>query len=150
MRFLSFCIVLILVSSGVTAEIYKWVDENGKTHYGDKPPDKDAENIKLKSAPKTDPAQNSRQEKQRRLLQLLEDDRKAAKQKKADEKAEKLARMEKCAEARKDLQQVQNASFLYKKSEDPRNPKVYSEEERRQITLGLENDIKKWCSDTPR
>jgi len=31
--------VLIAFYSLPQAEVYKWVDENGKTHFGDKPPD---------------------------------------------------------------------------------------------------------------
>ncbi len=148
MHFSSYCYALLLAfSCSATAEIYKWEDEDGKIHYSDKPLGKDAESVKLKSAPKADPDQGSRQEKQRRLLKLLEDDREAAKKKKAQEKAEKAERKEKCLTARKELEQVRNASFLYKKSDDPLNPLVYSEKERQEITRGLQEDIKKWCSD---
>ena len=147
MRYSAYCCVFLLQFFGnAFAEIYKWEDENGKIHYGDKPPVEDAESIELRSAPKADPNRNSRQEKQRRLLKLLEDDRQVAKKKKAEAKAAKAEREEKCLKARKDLQQVRDASFLYKKSEDPRNPQVYSDEERQEITRGLQNDIKKWCS----
>ena len=147
MRYSAYCCVFLLqIFGNAFAEIYKWEDENGKIHYGDKPPVEDAESIELRSAPKADPNRNSRQEKQRRLLKLLEDDRQAAKKKKAEEKAAKAERKEKCLKARKDLQEVRDASFLYKKSEDPRNPQVYSDEERQEITRGLQNDIKKWCS----
>ena len=149
MRLSAYCLILLLAcTSGASAEIYKWVDENGKTHYGDKPPTSDAENIELKSSPKADPNLGSRQEKQRRLLQLLEDDREAAKKKKAKEKAAKAERQEKCLKAKKELQQVRDASFLYKKSDDPLNPQVYSEKERQEITRGLQDDIKKWCAAT--
>ena len=141
-----FCYAFLLAfSCSVTAEIYKWKDEDGKIHYSDKPVGTDAESVKLKSAPRVDPNQASRKEKQRRLLKLLEDDREAAKKKKAEEQAEKAERKEKCLTARKELQQVRDASFLYKKSDDPLNPQVYSEQERQEITRGLQEDIKKWC-----
>jgi hypothetical protein len=29
---------LLIVSFGVYAEIHKWVDEDGRIHYGDRPP----------------------------------------------------------------------------------------------------------------
>ena len=32
-------IVLVIASPDSIAEVYKWVDENGRTHYGDKPPE---------------------------------------------------------------------------------------------------------------
>lgn len=33
-----FSVLLIVLSNSAFAEIYKWVDENGKTQFGDKPP----------------------------------------------------------------------------------------------------------------
>jgi len=47
-RFL-FSIIIFLLSMSVNAEIFKWVDDKGKTHFTDKPPPgKKAEEIKLK------------------------------------------------------------------------------------------------------
>ena len=141
-----YCYAFLLAFSCVaTAEIYRWEDEDGRIHYSDKPVGKDAESVKLKSAPKADPDQASRKEKQRRLLKLLEDDRDAANRKKAREKAEKARRKEKCLAARKKLNQVRRASLLYKKSDDPLNPHVYSDKEREEITSRLQDDITKWC-----
>jgi hypothetical protein len=33
-------IACVLAATGATAQVYKWVDENGKVQYGDRPPDK--------------------------------------------------------------------------------------------------------------
>ena len=38
------CLAALLASPASIADLYKWVDENGKVHYGDSPP----ENVKLK------------------------------------------------------------------------------------------------------
>ncbi len=38
------CLVSLLSTSASVADLYKWVDENGKIHYGDSPP----ENVTLK------------------------------------------------------------------------------------------------------
>lgn len=35
---LSWILPAVLLSSPVTAQVYKWVDESGKVNYGDKPP----------------------------------------------------------------------------------------------------------------
>ena len=35
-------VALTLATQGVSAEIYKWVDKDGKVHFGDQPPDADA------------------------------------------------------------------------------------------------------------
>ena len=49
-------VVLASASGANAAEVYRWVDANGKLHYADSPPpDVKAEKLNLKSAP-TDPA----------------------------------------------------------------------------------------------
>ena len=42
--FACLCLSALLASPASLADLYKWVDENGKVHYGDSPP----ENVKLK------------------------------------------------------------------------------------------------------
>lgn len=49
MKFIFLTISLLLFTNTANCEIYKWVDENGKTHFGDKKPSKlKAERIRLK------------------------------------------------------------------------------------------------------
>jgi hypothetical protein len=38
MRTLSLALLLALASGGAAAQAYRWVDENGRVHYGDRPP----------------------------------------------------------------------------------------------------------------
>ncbi len=55
---LSICLVLLFVSSGSDAEIFKWVGENGKTHYSDKKPEAEklkVEESKLKTSARENP-----------------------------------------------------------------------------------------------
>ncbi len=49
MKSIFLTISLLLFTSAAYCEIYKWVDENGKTHFGDKKPNKlKAKKIKLR------------------------------------------------------------------------------------------------------
>ena len=41
---------LLSGASTATAEVYKWVDEDGRVHFGDRPQAEDAEAIELKPA----------------------------------------------------------------------------------------------------
>jgi hypothetical protein len=53
---------LLFISSTSYAEIYKWVDENGKVHYSDKKPDEDklkVEQFEIKPPPKVMPKNTS-------------------------------------------------------------------------------------------
>lgn len=146
-------IILLIILSYTTivdAEIYKWVDQDGRTHYGDKPQDKNATIIGVDSAPELDASHEKRSETQRRLLHILEEEREENRELKEQVAAEKLARQQKCDAARKDLEKINSASFLYKKTDDPLNPAVYSQEERDQITRGAENAVEQWCRPSRR
>ena len=46
------CVVMVLlVAPGAQAQIYKWVDEKGQTHYEERPPDgKDTKDAKKMAA----------------------------------------------------------------------------------------------------
>jgi|GEM_PF-3611595 len=53
--FLSLSIIVSMVTSSTcSAEVYRWVDKNGKTHFSDKPLDKNAETVTIKQQPKLD------------------------------------------------------------------------------------------------
>lgn len=143
------CLLVLLITwttfTPLFAAVYKWVDENGKTHYSDKPLDEKAETIQIKETPQLDANHDSRVEKQQRLLKVLDEERQEAKQIKAEERTERLKREANCARARKDLENIKNASFLYKKSDDPRNPTVYSDEERAKIFEEVKIAVQLWC-----
>jgi hypothetical protein len=45
----------ILLQTPVSAEIYKWVDEDGQVHYGDQPVGSDAEKVNIRTNETTKP-----------------------------------------------------------------------------------------------
>ncbi len=61
--------------SNANAEVYKWIDENGKVVYGDKPTSSDASKIKIKKAPVQDSVVQQRNEKQNKLLDVIQEER---------------------------------------------------------------------------
>jgi hypothetical protein len=137
--FFLFCV------SHANAEVYKWVDENGKIVYGDKPISSDASKIKIKKAPVQDPVVQQRNEKQNKLLDVIQEEREQrdASRKEEKKKNDELKKM--CADARKELQKMKNASFLYEKTDDPDNPKIMTDEERKAEEIRFEKEIKKNC-----
>ncbi len=48
MRTLLALIVLVMLQPAQANDLYRWVDKHGKVHYGDVPPDEDAEQLNLK------------------------------------------------------------------------------------------------------
>jgi len=143
-----FTIVLITLFASVaaSADIYKWEDESGTTHYGDTPPDDNAQTVQVDGAPERDPGHESRREKRQRLLEIMSEERQEARELKAEAAAKKKRRQAKCRAARKELQAIRNAAYLYRKTGDPDNPAIYSDEQRAAITRGAEEAVQKWCN----
>lgn len=140
-----FIISILSCLSNVNAEVYKWVDENGKIVYGDKPTSTDANEIKIKRTPEKDSVVQERNTKQNKLLDVMKQERTERDALKKEEKKKKHEQEKMCANARKKLQKMKDASYLYQKSDDPNNPIIMSDEERKAEELKLENNIKKNC-----
>lgn len=77
MNYLLAIIAFIYVVS-VQAEVYKWVDESGTVHYGDKPaPGSQGVEVQQQKTPTAAVKDNavSRDEKRQRIADMLEEDR---------------------------------------------------------------------------
>ena len=84
------CIFLVfaLIAFSISAEIYKWVDEEGKVHYGEKPPqteNTDIKTIKIRDNVDTKSASDALKEKTNKLNEK----NKNRKKEKADQKLAK-------------------------------------------------------------
>ncbi len=138
-------IFFLFCASYASAEVYKWIDENGKVVYGDKPTSSDADKIKIKNAPVQDPIVQGRNERQNKLLNVMQQERDERNVLKKEEKRKKEEQMKMCADARKELQDIKDASFLYQPTDDPNNPEIITDEERKAEELKHEKYIKKNC-----
>jgi hypothetical protein len=92
-----FVIVLMTSVSANAAEIYRWTDENGQVHYGERPPDDRAQPMDIptesSSAPRLQSDETARRARQQRLLEAYEYERarKAERAALAANKASQLA-----------------------------------------------------------
>ena len=94
-----FLLIQILIVPPVNSEVYKWVDENGKTVYGDKPGSENAKQIQIKKTTESDSALiKNREQKRNKLLDVMEQEREEKITLKEKEKEEKIKQQEKCAE----------------------------------------------------
>ena len=130
------------VSAG---QVYKWVDEQGRIQYGDKPPAQGATKIQVQTAPAADPGMAKDQETQQKLLDAIDEDTKDQKQHDAAIKTQDQQRRANCQKVKKDAEDTRNARFLYESTGDPANPRVLSEEERAKATRSVEAAVQKWC-----
>lgn len=127
------------------AQVYRWVDEQGKVHYTDKPPpEARARATDIESRP-TDPEQVKAQEAAREAR--LEYYRKL---RETDEKIEaaqaKRRAMEeaRCRDARAWLEKLQGARRLYRVNEQGER-EYYSAEEAAAAREQARADVEKYC-----
>jgi flagellar biosynthesis GTPase FlhF len=146
---LGFCAAL-LFSPLLSAEIYKWVDENGKVHFGDRPKSAGADNAEQIQLRENSPGQSSNPTQQRnaaqrreRMLRVYEEERAKKREKKAKEKAERAERKRRCNYAKNQLKDARH-SVLYDLDED--GNRVYLDNRQRKSHLAkLEQEVGRWC-----
>lgn len=135
----------LLVSTSANAEIYKWVDEHGKVHYGDKPnPKSEQLNISEESSPSKSLSKQEREERRKRLIDAYNEDR-AQKKEQAEKDRKKKARLNRnCAIAKDRLKGYMRAGSLYDLDKDGNRINL-SKEEREKATNSLRKQINKYC-----
>jgi hypothetical protein len=139
-------IPLLMYSSGTAADVYKWRDAQGHIHYGDHPPPgQGAQSMKIETAPAPDPDAKQRSEKQERVLDSFREDRQRLEKQREADKQKEAQRARKCARVRQLLEKATNAGFLYEKTNDPRNPRVLTGEQRQAEMARLRAEVQKWC-----
>ena len=138
-------ILQVLLAETVNAEVYKWTDENGKVVYGDRPGSDNADKFQIKDSPDPDQEYLERYQKQKKLLDVMQEERHedlALKQKEKEEKAKQEAV---CTKLVKELQEMKDARLLYEESDDPYNPRILSDEQRKNEEQKYEKYIKENC-----
>ena len=141
-------ILVALVFSGpVSAEIYKWTDEHGRVHYGDKPGDNVAQEVEVEKHDEVQPNKKSinRKIKQQRLLQLFAEEREEKKKEKIDAKNEKIKLRNTCNEARHYHNRILSSGYLYDEDEAG-NQRILTTEEFEQHLGETEQFIEKYCT----
>ncbi len=139
---------LLLASAPASAEIVKWVDSQGKVHYGDQPPAsaKNPQPMNIKNQPGTPGgtgAQKSvaEQEQEFRKRRMETDD---AEKKAAEEKAQADAAKQNCAAARSNLKTLQDGVRLTRYNEQ--GERVFLDDaERAQAMADAQRAVSEWC-----
>ena len=129
--------------------VYKWVDENGKVHFTDRPPPGvEAQSVEIKQRATPAPSDSDsedRAERRRRLTEAFEAERKEKAALRARAKAEARERKAKCASARDRLKFIsESAGRLYEEGDDG-TPTYVSEERQTEMKAKLDAYIAKNC-----
>lgn len=137
-------ILLVVYSCYTSAEIYKWVDEQGRTHYEDKPVANSKEMEVNTTRQGHIKINNERALKQKRLLETYDDDKQRENKEKAKKKKNKKKLARQCSQSKDRLRHYERASSLYDLDKDGKRITV-STQKREKVTTALRNKIKKFC-----
>ena len=135
-------LALLLTSITANADIYRWTDAEGRTHYGDRPPTDGAEKI-VEPPPPSDlsPEEaNAKLDAIRARREAAAEERAKAKEEQAKADAKKKQRAQECAAARRQLDSLRAAQRV---RDDEGN--WYTGEQRLDKQRELEQAIRKHC-----
>lgn len=138
---------LLAAAPAAGAEIYRWVDEHGEVHYGDRPPAGGAEAIELAPGvvdPPGDPAAAQRRRRQQKVIDAFGKQRAEREAAREEARAEAEERQARCRKARERLAQASDARYLYVPAEDGARD-VLSDEQRRRLTERMQQAVERWC-----
>lgn len=131
--------LIVLFSSSVHAEVFRWTDANGKVHFGDQKPKATAENITEKVKKTNVDTSTSEHKKLETLFRKENDADREYQQQKAQPNQELL---QQCAEAKEYLNKINGrVQFL----DDNGKPIHISETERQQRVKEWQQIIKDTC-----
>jgi hypothetical protein len=135
---------LLLVAALCRAELYRWVDEAGQTHFADQPQYSQPHEIAVRpaAAAPADPVQ--RMDKTRRLLNAFQVERQQQREANAKRQEETQQRRRNCIQARDNLRQASEAGNIYRL--DASGNRIYlSEPERAAAIHRHQQAVAEWC-----
>ena len=127
---LAFLLTLCVSSAVIADEYYKWVDDQGVTHYSaEKPENRDASKVKARNPPSSsqDKAME-RLEKQRE--QSRQERQAAAQEKEKKEDSSEPVNQERCEKHRKNLETLNTTAQVRRKNPETGEMETLTQEER--------------------
>ncbi len=126
-------------------KVYKWTDDDGNVHYGDRPPaDSERREMLLRRPPRVDPDINIRQQRTARLLQSFAAEREEKQAARAAAVAQKKEREARCAKARETQQKYENSAFIYTK--DAAGERVILDDDAHaEVMADARAAVENWC-----
>jgi hypothetical protein len=140
-------LISIVFSQGLYAGVYKWTDEQGRVHFSDRPDSESSTEVKIQQAPSSGTSNGSsqhRQQKMRKMLDALEEERIEKRETEQKAKKEREKRKKKCRYAKDRYNSHNRASGIYSYQKDGQRSYL-SDDERKSHMKKLKADIERWC-----
>ncbi|MGD8913531.1 MAG: DUF4124 domain-containing protein [Candidatus Thiodiazotropha sp.] len=139
-------LVLFLMALPLYAEVYKWVDEEGRVHFSDRAEGATSTEIQIREQQQlqSSDGQYDRQLKMQRMLDVYAEERAEKKEAQQKQQAEAKKRKQYCARAKDRYKTHIRASGIYDLGDDGER-RYMSEEERARHIKQLKSEIARWC-----
>jgi len=141
-------LTLISAGSGIASEIYKWVDDDGQVHYGDRPTGVDTEKRLTIASRPTNPEAVQAEVQARLAAQEARSEAKTEQQKgptQEELRAEAADRAQKCTTYRERQKRFIESRHLYR--EDENGERVYLDEAQMdQARQRAQDQVDEYCS----
>jgi len=137
---------LAMMAEAQAAGVYKWTDESGQVHYGEKPPASDAEVKRVpidKAPPSSANAQERLMEYQRELDSSMEERAKSEEEQAVAQK-NKAIQQKNCETARSRLSKYDTAGRIYSKGGNGER-QYLDEKQRAEERKQAQALVDKWC-----
>ena len=152
MKFLFFIFLIIqTLQAANAAPVYKWTDEDGQVHYGSKPKDKNAKEIKIKneyidsgSSTKSLSA-DERADKLNRFVNSIDAENKSKEEEKREKKEQEEKNIARCNASRDQLRRYENSGALYDLDEKG-NRILLNKTQYEQAMQQARARVQKWCN----
>jgi hypothetical protein len=128
-----------------SAQVYKWVDENGRTHYGERPPQNaKAREVEQRLASPGPAAGTANPSNWKEKDLEFRGRRIQAEQAETKQKQQEAAEIQACNQARDSLSRMKSARRMYRL--DEKGGRVYRDNEESQATIAqMEQRIGQYC-----
>jgi hypothetical protein len=137
---------LAIAPVAACAEIFRWVDENGRVQFGDRPPaDAQAEQVEIGADKSVSGDLDERQQRRDRLLDAMEEKRAEDARAEAESARVEATRRRNCATATETARKIDEARVIYEPTGDPLNPRVLDDAERAAAAERARQDVARWC-----
>ncbi len=149
-RALPLVVLLAVADSAPAAKVYKWVDENGNVHFGDRPAGNDAQELEIKTrepaAPAPTPGLPLRPSQVRTSISdVMEEERLRRKDAREKEKQARESRQRNCVLARDKLRSYEESDYLYDIDSEG-NRRVLNDAQRKAAEDAARDDVTRFCS----
>lgn len=143
-------VLAFLVAISARAEVYRWVDESGTVHYGDRPGSGsqavEVEHLNTQNAPAvTGEDSDTRDEKRQRVSDMLEEDRLEKNKEKEEKRLERERKKRECNRLKDHQRRLKNTGGVYNLDKDG-NRVFLSNEQRKKSEQKLNKWIQKACN----